>query len=106
MKKLIRVVARRRSDNEKARHMEIILNDMYGESFWEPHFRYWRVRNAMLNNHLDTIRLDLRPYSQTQLDLMKGGRSHMKAKKGMTKNQKLKSLKTSKAKKKVKATKK
>ena len=104
MKKLIRVVARRRSDNEKARHMEIILNDMYGESFWEPHFRYWRVRNAMLNNHLDTIRLDLRPYSQTQLDLMKGGRSHMKAKKKGV-NAKLKKAKTAKAKKALKAKK-
>ena len=41
-----------------------------------------------------------------RLRIVKGGRSHMKAKKGMTKNQKLKSLKTSKAKKLVKATKK
>lgn len=38
--------------------------------------------------------------------VMKGGDTHMMKKKGMTKNQKLKSLKTSKAKKKVKATKK
>lgn len=39
--------------------------------------------------------------------LPKGDETHMKAKKkGMTKNQKLKTLKTSKAKKKVKATKK
>ncbi len=37
---------------------------------------------------------------------MKGGRSPMKAKKGMTKNQKLKLNKTAAAKKKVKATKK
>lgn len=37
---------------------------------------------------------------------MKGGRSHMMKKKGMTKNQKLKLNKTAAAKKKVKATKK
>lgn len=106
MKKLIRVVARSSRDEKKAKLMEIMINDMYGESFWEPHFRYWRVRNAMLNNHLDAIRLDLRPYSQTQLDLMKGGDTHMMKKKGMTKNQKLKLNKTAAAKKKVKATKK
>jgi hypothetical protein len=45
-------------------------------------------------------------YQKLLMQLLEGGRKHMMKKKGMTKNQKLKMLKTSKAKKSVKATKK
>lgn len=79
----------------------------YGTPYFDKELKSWmKMRNFMLNNYLDRVKLALRPYSQTQLDLMKGGRSHMMKKKGMTKNQKLKLNKTAAAKKKVKATKK
>lgn len=45
-------------------------------------------------------------YQKLLMQLLEGDEKHMMKKKGMTKNQKLKMMKTSKAKKKVKATKK